>query len=371
MLFGANFSNQSKTYFQKHSQLDKIEKSMKKTSSQAVNLDQAFKAGADMSAREKEILADIISRTGFKPKKVIWRSSYWGTNQIGAVHYQGVLESKPAVFKIQGIKPEVSEIFMIEQFAVQNRSEIIRPPRLLATVPWEKTGKYEALIMEYVTGKKVLQSGKLQSRKNIRNFLNYYQEYRKNCLPKKPWLPKPNKVDWNQNLQNLISASKKAYPSHPFREPTDEKFATEATGLLRKIYQNAPLEFVHGHFSVEDLVYQNKEMVLFSNLFWKWRYPFYDAVFGYHWFMYELAHVKGIKPAQVEKQRELWLSEILNLPWVRRSPKNKKLVKAALLERAIAGLIIDSFLVDPKKPIAEYLSQSTRNQVKNLLEKLT
>jgi hypothetical protein len=117
---------------------------------------------------------------------------------------------------------------------------------------------------------------------------------------------------------------------------------------------------------VEDFVYQNGEVVLFSNLFWKWKYPFYDAVFGYHWFMYELAHVKGIRPAQVEEQREFWLSELFNLPL-----KNLKLVKAALLERAVAGLIIDSFLIDPKKPIAEYLTQSTRDQVEKLLEELS
>lgn len=345
---------------------------MKKTKkSQAVRLDKSFISGADMSAKEKEILADIISRTGFKPKKVIWRSSYWGTAQIGAVHYQGTFKGEPSVLKIQGVKPEISEIYMVEQFAAQNRSQVIRPPKLFATILWDEAKHYEALIMEHVTGKKVLQSGKLQSRKNISKFFDYYQEYRENCLPQEPWLSQPGEVDWDQNLQNLISASKKAYPNHPFREPTDERFVTKAAGLLTKIYQNVSLEFIHGHFSVEDLVYQNKEVVLFSNLFWKWKHPFYDAVFGYHWFMYELAHVKGIKPVQVEKQRKIWLSELSSLPWAKKSPKNKKLLKAALLERAIAGLIIDSFLVDPKKPIAEYLTQSTREQIEKLSRELS
>lgn len=339
--------------------------------SQAVSLDQAFIAGADMSKREKEILKDIVSQTDFTPKKVIWRSSYWGTSQIGAVHYQGTYKGKPAVLKIQGVKPEVSEIFMIEQFAVQNRSKIIRPPKLFATIPWNETGNYEVLIMECVTGRKVLQSKRLQSRQNIKKFLNCYQEYRKNCLPKKPWLPQPAKINWKKAFQNLISTSKRAYPKHPFRKPTDKKLAGQAAGLLEKIYEKVSLEFVHGHFSVEDLAYQDGEVVLFSNLFWKWKYPFSDAVFGYHWFMYELSHVRGIKLTQVEKQREIWLSELLNLPWVKKSPKNLKLAKAALLERAIAGLIIDSFLVDKEKPIAKYLTDSTRNQVKMLLVELS
>ncbi len=339
--------------------------------SHAVRLDQAFLKGADMSGREKEILADVVSRTEFKLKKIIQRSSYWGTKQIGAVHYQGTFKNKPAVLKIQGIKPKVSEIFMIENFGVQNRSKIIRPPRLFATVPWEETGEYEAFVMEHVRGRKVLQSGKLQTRENVRKFLDCYQEYRKNCLPKKPWLPKPVKVNLDKDLQNLISASEKAYPNQPFRKPKDKELASKAISLLKKIYEDVSLEFIHGHFSVEDLIYQNKQVILFSNLFWKWKYPFYDAIFGYHWFIYELAHVKGITSDQVEKQRKIWLSELFDLPRVRKSAENLRLLKAALLERAVAGLIIDNFLADPKRPIAEYLTQSTREQVKKLIGELS
>ncbi|MBU3956920.1 hypothetical protein KKI19_01380 [Patescibacteria group bacterium] len=339
--------------------------------SQAVSLNQAFIAGADMSTREKEILKNIISQTDFTPKKIIWRSSYWGTSQIGAVHYRGTFKNKPAVLKIQGVKPGVSEIYMIKQFTAQNRSKIIKPPNLLATIPWNDAKHYEALIMECVTGRKVLQSKKLQSRQNIKKFLDYYQEYRKNCLPKNPWLPKPKKIKWEEELQKAILTSKRAYPSHPFRKPTDKKLIEQAASLLEKIYEKVSLEFVHGHFSVEDLAYQDGEVVLFSNLFWKWKYPFCDAVFGYHWFMYELAHVKEIKPTLIEEQREIWLSELFNLPWVKKSPKNKRLAKAALLERAIAGLIIDSFLVDQKRSIAKYLTESTRNQVKTLLAELS
>lgn len=324
-----------------------------------------------MSAREKDILADIVSRTDFNPQKVIWRSPYWKMERIGAVHYLGTYKNKPAVLKIQGVKPDVSEIYMIKQFTTQNRSKIIKPTKLFTTLPWSESKQYEALIMEHVTGKKVLQNGKLQTRKNISKFFGYYQEYRKNCLPKKPWLPKPAKVDLDEDLQNLISISKKVYPDNPFRKAEDKKIAAEAVGVLKETYKNIPLEFVHAHFSVEDLVYQDKKVVLFSNLFWKWKYPFCDAIFGYHWFIYTLERVKGIRPTQVEKQREIWLSELFNLPRVRKSSKNLRLAKAALLERAVTGMIIDNFLVDPKRPIAEYLTQSTREQVRKLTGELS
>ncbi|HUS60001.1 MAG TPA: hypothetical protein VMX76_01305 [Nevskiaceae bacterium] len=341
---------------------------------QAVNLSQSFESGADMSAKEKEILAEIVSRTGFLPQEVIWRSSYWGTKQIGAVLYRGIHQEQPAVLKIQGVKPAVSEIFMLQQFTAQNRSQIIRSPQLYEAIPWSDKNHYEALILEYARGEKVLQSGRLQTPEKISQFFTYYQEYQENCLPQKPWLSKPRKLDWQKRIQELIAASRKAYPNHPFRLVSDEKLATEAAKLLNAICQNVPLEFVHSHFSAEDLIYQDKkkkQVILTSNLFWKWRPPFYDAVFGYHWFMYTLGNVEGITPNQVEKQREVWLLALFNLTRVEKSPTNTRLLKTALLERAVAGFLLDSFLVDPNQPIARYLTESTRNQAKKLFEELS
>jgi hypothetical protein len=55
---------------------------------------------------------------------------------------------------------------------------------------------------------------------------------------------------------------------------------------------------------------------------------------------------------------------------VKDNAANSRLVKAALLERAIAGLIIDGFLPDEHKPISNYLMESTREQVHILLKDL-
>ena len=338
---------------------------------QAINLSSAFAKGADMSAKEEKILNDIVSKTKFRPEKVIWRSSYWGTNQIGAVHYRGQFEGRQSVLKIQGVKPEVSEIYMIGEFEKQNKSTIIRPPKLFFTIPWSDNVKYEALIMEWVAGPKVLESKKLQTQENIRTFLKMYQEYRSNCIPKKPWLPRLRKSNLEKVLQVLISTSQKAYPNDPRRQPDDEKIAQNAYKLLEKIYQGIPLEFIQGHFSTEDLIWQGDQVVLFSSLFWKWRFPFFDAVFAYHWFMFELCHVLDITPSQVEAQREIWLSEILLLPWAQETPEHFVLAKAALLERAVVGMIIDSFLYDPTKPIAAYLIESCRDQTRKLIAELT
>lgn len=345
-------------------------KSKDKTKSQAINTSDAFVAGADMSDREEEILRDIKSKISFQPEELIWRSSYFGTKQIGAVHYRGHFNGQPAVLKIQGVKPDVSEVFMISEFARQNRSKVVRPPLIFHSVPWNDANGYEAIIEEEVKGAKVLQSKQLQPTKNIRKFLSYYQEYRQHSLPKTPWLPKSTVPGQAEVLEKILVNSNKAYPNHPYRLPSDEGLAKQAYTLLEKVYSGVPQEFVHAHLSVEDLIYQGDQVVIFSNLFWKWRYPFYDAIFGYHWFILELSHVEGITPEQVDEERRKWLEEIHSLPWPQENPNNRRLACAALLERAVAGFLLDGFLMDPKVKITKYLVESERAEANRLISEL-
>jgi len=340
---------------------------MKNTSSQAINTTNAFNAGADMSERENEIIEDILRTTNFKSEEIIWRSSYWGTSQIGAVHYRGKFNGKPAVLKIQGVKPDVSETDMIRHFAEQNRSKIVRSPILFQTIPWVDKKGFEALIMEYVPGPKLLESKRLQTKENIHEFYEVYKEYRINCLPLTPWLPRPKPLNYREVLEKLITTSDKAYPNDSRKKSGDIDLAKQAYEVLVKVYSERQLEFMHGHFSVEDLLRSGEQVVIFSNLFWKYRAPFFDAIFGYHWFMFELGHIDNITPDQIEKQRSLWLKEIFSLPFIVNSPENTLLIKAALLERATAGFILDSLLIDPKKTIATYLTESCRDQAKKLI----
>ncbi len=345
---------------------------MRKIKAELLILAQLFLKAKICHGGKKRILKNIVELTGFVPNKVIWRSNYFGTTQIGAVHYSGEYKKAPAVLKIQGIKPEISEAFMIKHFSAQNQSKLVRPPKLLTVLKWDNTKGYEALIMEKVSGKKVIQSEKLQTKTSIQEFFRIYQEYRKKCI-NKPWLSKPKKERYGKsNLADMKKMVKKVKPGNPFRKPSDLQLIEKAVKALNKAWEKADMEFLHGHFSTEDLIRQDDEVVLFSNLFWKYKYPFYDAVFAYHWFIYSLAEIKGITPGQIEQQRKLWLEEIYSLSRVKKSSKNKKLLKAALLERAVAGILVDSIAyIDESKPIAGYMVSSTRKQLKKLLSELS
>jgi hypothetical protein len=166
------------------------------------------------------------------------------------------------------------------------------------------------------------------------------------------------------NFTKWREISNKLYPNHPLREAGDAVLIDQALSVLEQGYQNIDLEFMHGHFSTEDLYQTADHVVILSNLYWSWRPPLYDAVFGYHWFMYHLGSLEGINPEQIEQQRSLWLSAIESLPQVQANPT---LLKLALLERAAAGLNLDVLSADPERPITSYLINRSRNDIKKSL----
>lgn len=322
----------------------------------------------NLGKKEQEILDDVSARSGFIPKGLLSRSSWWGSSEIGAFHYKGKFKGKEAVLKVQGVKPNISEIYMIESFARENKSKIIRPPYLYFAIPWDEERKYEALILEFIDGPKVIQTPATEEQ--IKRFFELYQDYRCYCL-RSPWVGKSEgtiSIAIEKKFKRWREASFKIYPRHPLRKDSDIDLIDAAIKKLKTEYKGVAPEFMHGHLSENDLYRMGDQVVVLSNLYWSWRQPFYDAVFGYHWFIYHLSSVVGMTAEEIERQRAMWLSEIKALPQVQ-TKEGKKLLNLALLERAAAGLNLDSLMLNPEEPLSDYLVEATRDQVKELLTK--
>lgn len=324
----------------------------------------------DLAEREGVIVAEVEQRTGFVAGKLLGRSSFWGSEKIGAFHYAGTFQGKDAVLKVQGIKPTTSEIVMLQSFAQSNTSRIIRPPHLYAALPWDEEKRYEALVMEDVKGEKVVSCPAVES--EVGRFFELYQDYSAHCV-QKPWVVRPDMsiaAGIAHNFQKWTTAAEEVHKNNPHRQLEDVELAKQAQAVLVREYENVPLEFQHGHFSADDLYQVGEEIVLLSNLYWSWRPPLYDAVFAYHWYVYRMANaVDDVTPQQVEEHRELWLSHIRLLPQTQGT--NARLLTLALLERETAGLVMDALTVDPVRPIAAYIMDSTRTRVQELIRELS
>ena len=326
-----------------------------------------FLYGSDLQKREKEVLEDASKRLGFVPGSLIDRSSWWSSREIGAFRYEGEFEGKRAVLKIQGVRPRTSEIYMIQSFSKANKSKILRAPLLYSCLPWDNGKRYEALVLEFVDGKPIINSP--VTAVELNEFFSLRNEYKKNCVVL-PWVEKPKELlseEIKINFTKWREASFKLYPKHPLRRESDADLINNAINILKENYKNAEREFQHGHFGASDLLkIKNGQVIILSNLYWSWKPPFYDAVFGYHWFIYHLAQLKKPTIELIEEQRNLWFSKINSLA---KTGEDKKLLNLALLERAAAGLNLDALSVDPKSPIAEYLVEKTRRNLKELIEK--
>ena len=323
-------------------------------------------SGVDLKEKIPQIVEDLSKKTGFIPDKLLSTSSWWNESTgVGAFHLNGKFENNPSVLKIQGVKPQTSEVFMIESFKDQNESKIIRPPIVYASFPWDDEKGYEAFILEDVGTNLVVSPPTDEA--SVENFFKYYNEYRSKCR-NKPWLEKSDiqlgKVI-KSRFDQWIEASHKVFPNHPLREDGDEKLVKKAVDILTKNQKWLTLEFAHGHFSARDLFKVDNQIVILSNLYWSWRTPCYDLIFAYHWFMYDLANIEGIKPKNVEDQRNIWIKKMGEIA------EDKTLLKYALLERAAAGLNLDALSIPTKRPIAKYLVDRTREITNDLIKELS
>lgn len=319
---------------------------------------------SDLSKRINPILEFIKQNTEFTINKCIQKSAWWNSSHIGAMHYSGTYKNQPAILKIQGAKPTTSEAAMISAFNKQNTSQKIRAPHVLLTLPWNEKLKFEAFIMEDVAHEKIIHLPTNQT--EITEFFDLYQDYRNNCL-KKPWLEKPSISLSEQTIKNFSKwkkISKELHPNHPLKQKEDTNLLEKGTTFLSEKLSTVNWEFQHGHFSARDLHKVGKEIVILSNLYWSWRMPFYDAVFAFHWYQYDLANSADISLEVVLEQRNLWKRHIEKT--IPQNNKERKLLQLAFLERGLAGLNLDGLLEPSDKSKA--LMEITREELEKVLQ---
>lgn len=327
--------------------------------------------GQDLSERWQEILKIISKKTGFTPDRNILRhSEWWKTGKIGAVHVSGVLEEQNlrAVLKIQGTRPKTSESLMIQNFSSQNKSKIVRPPKVYKVLEWDDFNSFEAIILEEVVGPSII--GKRPATKTeLNHFFDVYKEYKNKCV-NKPWIARPSNFSYRKQLSVWKDSVKKQSLNDEFKSDEDHVLVENAISLIENSVTPNQLEFMHGHFQPGDLILtKDQEVVLFSNLFWSWRIPFYDAVFAYHWWMLGMEHIPNLTNEVLEVERDKWKQKIYSLSNI--STFNfKRLLDIAFLERSVAAMDIDRFMNDQALPASKIIYDGIRTEIKVLLHKL-
>ncbi len=333
---------------------------------------EGYSQNIDLRNREDEIISQVQRDMAFEPEEVVGRSTWWGSERVGAFQCAGTFEGKPVILKIQGVEPSASEIDAIEAVNAAANNTAMRSPALYASQRWDSDKGFEALVVERISSDKLI--GLPTSEAEVQDFFDLYANYSTKLRPV-PWMEKPTgsfSDAVRKKVADQTKASQENYPNHPFRHSDDALLITSALEMVTRQYdKGVELFFQHCHITSDDVFLPNGDdprHLYTSNFVWAWKPKFYDALIGYHHFPRLLIdRGKGVTKEMVAEQTDWWLKRIQALP---KSEEERVQLQTLMLNLAMNRLTIDDLTLDPNNPLAPYLIETTRQNIHSLMDTL-
>ena len=293
----------------------------------------------NFSQREKEVLAQMLKETGFRPEKEIFRGVIYEKNKVGSLIYRGEYKKKPAVLKLQGLKPEIDEVEMINGFIKQNKSLSIRVPKLYFYKKWNKDKGYGFLISEYIEAPKIFEMP-FAAEEEMKEFGRFYQEYRTLALTN-PWLEPTAKNSLEFTLKRVENWRKISEHKKKLKKEDYIPFLEKFDYLAKEHFPSIPLIFCHRHITANDIYKMpDGSFVLFSNLFWGYCPQWYELTFNV-WAC--MQHIRDTNYSfrkwinYVEKWRQFYHQ----IPIVKKDKDFDRKLNINLLERTMGAILVD------------------------------
>lgn len=293
----------------------------------------------DFSKQEDRVLAEVTRESGFVVEREIFRGVIFEHSKVGSIIYRGTWQGKPAVLKLQGLKPEMDEGEIVKRFTEQSRSAIVRAPSLYFHQPWSRQRGYGYLITEAIDAPKIL-TMPFATPEQMVDFARFYQEYRTSALTR-PWL-KPESLDSHAFTLRRVEHWRKVCESKQRLAVNDYvPYLERYSPLAAKHLPNIPMVFCHGHLTADDIFkLSNGSYVVAANLFWSYRPQWYDLAFNV-WACF--LHINDPKYAfkNFLNYVEQWLAVYRSIPVVQADPDFDRKITVLLLERTIGAILVD------------------------------
>jgi hypothetical protein len=297
----------------------------------------------DFSKREKEVLEIATSKTGFIPQVVLFKGMIFDPDKIGSIIYKGIYKGKPAVLKLQGLHPETDEVDILIGFKKQNKSKIVRLPDLYEYQKWNEKDGFGFLVTEYVPYPKIHEMP-FPNNEQIKLFCDFYQEYKTKCL-NSPFVI----TDEVNNAKTFVIKRAETWKKiSDYKKVLEKTISREEIEKIVNIYKSfmskhmeSKMELMHGHLSSKDILYNGKEFVLLSNLYWTYRPELYDLMFNLHWCLEAINDEKFTLDRYVKFVKK-WFKYFYQIPFVKADDQAIKNIHLMLLERTMGAILIDT-----------------------------
>ena len=281
----------------------------------------------------------VTAETNFQAEREIFRGFIYDRKKVGSLIYKGVWQGKPAVLKLQGLRPEIDESEIIKHFTAQNHSKIIRVPTLYAHKPWTANCGYGYLITEFIDAPKIFEMP-FAAERQMHDFANFYQEYRTSALTQS-WIEPDTNDTLQLTFRRVDSWRKISEYKKRLRLDDYASYLIKYYPIALKHLPTIPLVFCHGHLTADDIYrLPDGSYVVLSNLFWSYRPEWYDLAFNI-WAC--LMHIRDTNYTfkKMLDYVDKWLTAYRRIPIVKKDKDFEHKITVALLERTIGAILVD------------------------------
>lgn len=288
----------------------------------------------------RDYLAEICGKTGFMMEKEIFRSVIYDREKVGAIIYEGIIDGRTSILKIQLLQPEIDEIKLMDGFNKQNQSAKIRIPELYQGQAWSEKRGYGFLVLENIKGRPIYENP-LANDKEMIKFCRFYEEFKVKAVTKPFFTPGEEEKDSLLMTKMRVEIWGRIAESKAQFDDESGDYLERYLDIIEYGLNNIKTEFMHGHLAPADIFETGPDRyVLMSNLFWTYRPQYYDTTF-HIW-----AGIKSIRdlaypPAKALEYIEKWRSHFKRLPTIADDPGFDRRFNLMLLERCLGAILVD------------------------------
>ncbi len=312
-----------------------------------------YKKARGIWDKKEQILNNIVQTTGFKPIKLLYTGKILSDpSKTETLIWDGIYNNNPAVLKVVALRHNHPEPEIIKAFTEQNKSKIVRLPKLYTYQPFNEEKGYYYYIMEKVEGEKFYDLP-IPNDPNKKEFLRVLTEYYTKTRNKPFFRPDSIETSTTVFILNRIfkwmSIAQDKEPLSTHEIALIEKFITINETILSKL----PMEFQHRHARLQDFIKVTNDSnnngpnyVLFSTAFWSYVPKYYSLTF-HLWSAieetYKLPQFPDVPIKQLIDYIDTWLNLYLttDIPDIKKEKDFPKYFYALMLERATGSIIID------------------------------